>query len=155
VLRTWLWNRARSFVFSTGMSPALAAATAARIEMVARDDAARARLAHIVEHVRDELARMGAPIAPSHGPILPWMVGEAERAVTLSRELLELGVFVQAIRPPTVPDGTARLRLSLHARLSDEEVSRLLAAAGRITPRASRDARQVPTGSRPERGRQA
>ncbi|HZO17066.1 MAG TPA: 8-amino-7-oxononanoate synthase [Polyangiaceae bacterium] len=134
-LRSWLWNRARSFVFSTGLSPALANMATARVERAAADDEARARLHAICLRVRRELARMRVPIADSHGPVIPWLVGDAGAAVTLSRALLEHGVFVQAIRPPTVPPGSARLRLSLHARLGDEEIARLLTAVERVMQR--------------------
>jgi 8-amino-7-oxononanoate synthase len=126
LLRTWLWNRARSFVFSTGLSPSIAAAAVPRVAAVARDDAARARLGVLSARARRALADAGAPIAPSFGPILPWIVGRSEDAVAFSDRLLARGLFVQAIRPPTVPDATARLRLSLTARLSDAELDRAL-----------------------------
>jgi 8-amino-7-oxononanoate synthase len=82
--------------------------------------------------VRAALMEMGAPIAPSHGPIVPWMVGDPREALALSEALLADGIFVQAIRPPTVPPGSSRLRLSLHARLGDDDVARLLSAARRL-----------------------
>ena len=126
LLRSWLFNRARSFVFSTAFSPALAAACCKRIEQVANDDAGRERLSEIVTRVRAALSAAGAPVAPSHGPILPWMVGEPAAAVAMSQALLAQGLFVQAIRPPTVPPDSARLRLTLNARLSDEQLEQLL-----------------------------
>lgn len=127
-LRSFLWNSARSFVFSTAVTPWLAAAAIDRVERVRRDDAARERLAAIVGEVRHELASFGAPIAPSIGPIVPWMVGEDARVVALRDRLLARGLFCQAIRPPTVPPDTARLRITLHARLRDEEVASAIAA---------------------------
>jgi 8-amino-7-oxononanoate synthase len=130
-LASWLWNRARSFVFSTGIAPWLAAALRLRVARVIAADAERARLAAIVARVRSAFSeRPGgpAPIAPSHGPIMPWLCGTPERALALRDQLLARGVFVQAIRPPTVPTGTSRLRITLHARLSDADIDRLLAA---------------------------
>ncbi len=126
LLRSWLFNRARSFVFSTALSPVLAAACRQRIEQVASDELRRQRLGHIVERVRSALAFAGAPIAASHGPILPWIVGEPAVALALSKTLLARGLFVQAIRPPTVPAHSARLRITLNARLSDEAIEQAL-----------------------------
>ncbi len=128
-LRLWLWNRARSFVFSTGVSPTLATALASRIERVAADDGARAQLEARGAQLRAGLALLGVPgVASGRGPVLPWVVGASEATVALSRRLRDQGVLVQAIRPPTVPTGTARLRITVHARLSSEDVERTLAA---------------------------
>lgn len=129
-LKAWLWNRARSFVFSTGVSPWLAGSARDRVARVIADDAARARLSAVVETFRGRLSEMGAPIAPSRGPIIPWIVGDAARAVELRDRLLARGLYVQAIRPPTVPEGSSRLRITLHARLSDEQLEFALAALG-------------------------
>ena len=125
-LYLWLYNRARSFVFSTGIAPALAEAVRLRVARVAAADDRRARLEAIIARVRAELA--GAPIAPSHGPVLPWLAGTPEAVLALRDRVLARGVFVQAIRPPTVPEGTSRLRITLHAQLSDDLLDRALAA---------------------------
>lgn len=128
-LRTWLWNRARSFVFSTGISPTLAIAIRERVLRIAHDDAARARLESITRHLRTELARIVGPaLMPSQGPILPCFIGSPDAAVRMSNRLRERGVLVQAIRPPTVPSGTSRLRMTAHARLTDQDVDFFLAA---------------------------
>lgn len=129
ILRTWLWNRARSFVFSTGISPTLAQAISERILRVAQDDDARERLDKTARHLRTELARIvGSALMPSQGPILPCFIGPPELAVRISNRLRERGVLVQAIRPPTVPVGTSRLRITTHARLSDQDIDFFLAA---------------------------
>jgi len=130
-LRTWLWNKARSFVFSTGVSPWLAAVTCERIARVSADDSGRDRLHHLASSFRHALA--DAPIAPSHGPIVPWMVGDAARAMAESDALAKAGLFVQAIRPPTVPDGQARLRITLHAKLTDADLRRAIALLAKHT----------------------
>jgi 8-amino-7-oxononanoate synthase len=121
VLRQWLWNQARSFVFSTGVSPVLAAAAAERVPEVQADDAARSRLLAITSRLRDAVAESGGKIL-GRGPIIPWVVGSASKAVALSKALLDGGVAVPAIRPPTVPRGASRLRLSANASLTDDEV---------------------------------
>ncbi len=128
----WLWNRARSFVFSTAPSPWLASALSARIARLAADDAARTRLSTITERFRTTLLQRGAPIGGSEGPIIPWHVGDSEKAVRFSRELSDAGLFVQAIRPPTVAPGTSRLRITLHARLSDAELDHAIACLSRL-----------------------
>ena len=127
-LRTWLWNRARSFVFSTGLSPALAGAAAVRVRQVAGNDGGRTRLQERAEQLRTGLAALGADVGGGRGPILPWRVGDAFRAVELSSRLRAQGVVVQAIRPPTVPPGTSRLRITAHARLSAAQLDQALAA---------------------------
>lgn len=123
VLRTWLWNRARSFVFSTGMSPALASAAAERVARCQADEATRASLRAATERLRSALARVGVEAGGS-GPIVPVIVGEPAAAWRAARRLRELGVFVQAIRPPTVPVGTSRLRVTAHAGLSADDLAR-------------------------------
>lgn len=133
-LRSWLWNRARTLMFSTAVSPWLAQAARLRVKRTAQDDHARRRLQQVVARVRDELAKLDAPILPSHGPILFWHAGSPQRAVGLSERLLERGVLVPAIRPPTVPDGAAGLRISLHARLTDDELRRALGALTELMP---------------------
>jgi 8-amino-7-oxononanoate synthase len=130
-LRRYLWNNARSFVFSTGMSPSLASAVPARVAAVAGDQTARHRLERMASKVREDLAAAGVAVAPSHGPIVPLIVGDDAEAVALRDRLLGQGIFVQAIRPPTVPEGTARLRITLHARLRDDDLARLVAALAR------------------------
>jgi 8-amino-7-oxononanoate synthase len=118
----WLWNGARPFVFSTGVSPWLAAAATQRIEQVAGADARRATLEALSARFRDELTALAAPLAPSHGPIVPWLVGRPQEAVALSERLLERGIFVSPIRPPTVPEGSSRLRFTVTAGLTLERL---------------------------------
>ncbi|MBK9261184.1 MAG: 8-amino-7-oxononanoate synthase [Polyangiaceae bacterium] len=126
-LRTWLWNRARSFVFSTGISPSLASAIHERVLQVAQDEPRRERLEKVARHLRTELARIVGPaLMPSDGPILPVFIGAPDAAVRISNRLRERGVLVQAIRPPTVPTGTSRLRITAHARLSDQQIELFL-----------------------------
>lgn len=126
-LRLWLWNRARSFVFSTGISPALATAFMARVAQVRADEDARTRLTARCTELRTGLMTLGS-VPPGRGPVIPWVLGESGVAVAASTRLRERGVLVQAIRPPTVPAGTARLRITARADLSVVDVERALRA---------------------------
>lgn len=135
-LCAWLWNRARSFVFSTGMSPIVAAMARGAVELARVDEEGRDLLAKRSAELRARIAEAGLSVASSSmGPIIPVHVGEEARALALSRALSELGVDVQAIRPPTVPVGTARLRVTASSLLTATDVER----AGEAFRRAVRD----------------
>jgi 8-amino-7-oxononanoate synthase len=121
-LRDWLWNRARSFVFSTGVSPSLAAAIDRRARRVMDDESARTKLAEVAARLRADVGTGRYPVL-GYGPIMPILIGDAAQAVALSTELRELGVAVQAIRYPTVPANSARLRVTASARLSDVQLT--------------------------------
>jgi 8-amino-7-oxononanoate synthase len=123
---TWLWNRARSFVYSTATSPLLAALTLERLTQAQSDDSGRERLHQLGCQVRQALTDAGIPVAPdSIGPIIPILVGESSRAVSLASYLQAQGIVAYAVRPPTVPRGTARLRLTLRADFTDVQVAHL------------------------------
>ena len=112
---TFLVNRARSFIYTTGMPPAIAAASLRAIEIIQGEPARRQRLWENAGYMKAALEGAGWNILGSQTPILPIVIGEPEVAVAFSDRLLEEGVFVSAIRPPTVPQGTARLRLTVTA----------------------------------------
>lgn len=124
-LIAWLWNAARSFVFSTGIAPSAAVAARSALEDIRRGELT-ASLHRNVEMIR---GRLGALASVGRGPIVPIIVGDAGRAVSAMRALLDRGIFVQAIRPPTVPRGTSRLRLTVQAGHDPQELE---AAAGVI-----------------------
>jgi 8-amino-7-oxononanoate synthase len=132
-LRAWLWNRARSFVFSTGLAPSTAAAALAHIRILRSQPDRRARLAHVAHRLREGLADRGQP-APGFGHIIPWILGEPDAALRLAAGLREHGIKAQAVRPPTVPRGTARIRLTASAAHTDEQVETLLRALDRLLP---------------------
>jgi 8-amino-7-oxononanoate synthase len=126
-LVAWLWNRARSFVFSTGLSPALAAAALQAAETVRTDEGARGRTLARAEQLRSGLRRLGLePVG--HGHVVPWVIGDSREAVRIATSLRDQGFEVQAIRPPTVPRGTARIRLAASARQTPADVDALLEA---------------------------
>lgn len=123
LLRTWLWNRARSFVFSTGSSPWLAELIHDHVTRVRSADAERGRIAEAAATLRSTLLEHGVSIpAGSHGHIIPILVGDNRTALDIAQQLREAGVLVQAIRPPTVPEGSARLRVTVGAHLSASDL---------------------------------
>ena len=126
----YLVQRARTWVFSTAPPPALAAATRASLRLVrgAEGDALRARLAANIARFRAGAAQLGLPLSASETAIQPLVLGAAARALAVSRMLWQRGYWVAAIRPPTVPAGTSRLRITLSAAHGEAEIDGLLAA---------------------------
>jgi len=126
LVRTWLWNKARSFIYSTATSPILAGYVLKNVRRVRADDLARAQLSRLSTLFRNKLKAEGVPVlAGSHGPIIPIILGGSERAQSAVEHLSHLGILVQAIRPPTVGTGLARIRLTLQASFSPSEIDRL------------------------------
>ena len=125
-LRELLINRCRSFIFTTALPPAIMATALAAIDIVAREPERRDALWHNCRQLADGLKQIGFPLASPQSPILPLVVGDAEKCMRLSGRLLENGVFAQGIRPPTVPAGTSRLRLTLMATHRPEHIDRAL-----------------------------
>ena len=125
-LRILLWNRARSFVFSTATSPLLAQVALFHVERARSAHESRARVLADAEALRSILAARGVTIgAGSMGPIIPVLVGDNHRALAAGQALARMGILTQAIRPPTVPDGTARLRLTVTASWPPDGVARV------------------------------
>ncbi|MGC4090745.1 MAG: 8-amino-7-oxononanoate synthase [Polyangiaceae bacterium] len=125
-LRGFLWNRARSFVFSTAPSPATCALTLRHVQHARAAETERARLRSNVAALRDLLSGAGLPlVAGSFGPIVSLLIGENQAALAFAEALREAGVLVQAIRPPTVPQGFARIRLTVTARHTPMQIERL------------------------------
>jgi 8-amino-7-oxononanoate synthase len=123
-------NRARTLVYSTGLPPASAGAALAALELMAADPAL---CAAPLAKARAFTEALGLP--PAQSPIVPIVIGGAAEAVAASARLMDQGFLVAAIRPPTVPEGTARLRVAFAAPHSDEEVLRLAEAIRRLLPR--------------------
>jgi len=118
-----LVNRARSFIFTTGLPPSAAAAALAAIRIVRREPARASGLRLRARLLGERLRAEGLRVAHLDSQILPIVVGEAADAVAAASRLLARGVYVAAIRPPSVPRGTSRLRLSLMADHSDEDIA--------------------------------
>ena len=127
----WLLQRARTYVFSTALPPAAAAVASAALRLIEEQPALVAALHERIGEFRRACTLEGVETTSSTA-IQPVVVGEARRAVALSERLRELGQLVPAIRPPTVPDGTSRLRVSLSAAHSREQVLALAAALGEV-----------------------
>jgi 8-amino-7-oxononanoate synthase len=123
-----LVQRARTYVYTTATPPLLAHALAKSLELIADGAARRERLSALVDRVRSGLAGARWQLMPSHTAIQPLVIGESADALRVSEKLASHGVLVPAIRPPTVPQGTARLRISLTADHSAGDVDRLLDA---------------------------
>jgi 8-amino-7-oxononanoate synthase len=123
-------NRARSYIFSTALTPADAAAALAALRIVRSTEGAalRGRLAALI----DRVAEAGFAPPGHQSPIIPVVLGSEQAALSASAALLQDGLWVPAIRPPTVPVGTSRLRVTLSAAHSDNDVSRLLQALSRL-----------------------
>lgn len=133
----WLANRARPYVFSTALAPPVAAAAVAALDIV-RDEPERRR--QLLERSAGLLARLHAQgwrIGPSASQIIPLIVGDSARAVELSAALAERSFWAPAIRPPSVPAGEARLRISLSWAHDAEMLEGLAAALGYLAPRRS------------------
>ena len=145
----WLWNRARSFVFSTGLSPLLAAIGHGAVVEAREDERGRRRLMEASGRFAQDWPQRISRLRSPTDPIIPLMLGEEARALDWSRRLAELGIRIQAIRPPTVPRGTSRLRIAARADLTDDEVDRSVAALVALQRDATRDSRRW---QRPPRG---
>lgn len=124
----WLVQRARTYVYSTALPPLAAAAATAAMELLEEDCSLVERLRAHIARLRRGCESAGLRLMPSQTAIQPMVMGDAQRALDASAALLERGFFVPAIRPPTVPDGTSRLRISLSAAHSSEDIDGLLAA---------------------------
>jgi 8-amino-7-oxononanoate synthase len=121
-------NRARSFVFSTASPELLAAAAVAAVDVVARADDRRAVLAAHAIRLREGLAALGYRVAPGASAIIPVHVGDSNATMQLSNVLLDAGVFVHGIRPPTVAPGSSRLRVTPIATHTEAQIADALAA---------------------------
>jgi len=132
----YLLNRARSFIFSTGLPPAIASAADAALSVIEAEPERITRLHENAKRLRDGLESAGFKIGSTDSPILPVMVGEAQPALDLADALFARGMYVIAIRPPTVPPGTARLRVTPIATHTAEQLTvatEAFAVAGRAT----------------------
>jgi 8-amino-7-oxononanoate synthase len=124
----YLLNKARTFIYTTGLAPAVCGASLGALEVMEQETSRVDKLWDNSKKIRNGLKALGFDIPRGAGPILPVMVGENEEALRMSQRLLEEGILIVAIRPPTVPKGTARLRLSVSAAHTDGDITKLLDA---------------------------
>ena len=124
----YLIQFARPYIYTTAMPPAVAHATLESLRIVRAEGWRREKLAALIKQFRSGVEELGLDLMPSDTAIQPILIGEADSAMRLSQSLEQQGIFVGAIRPPTVPAGSARLRVTLSAAHTEEQVNRLLAA---------------------------
>jgi glycine C-acetyltransferase/8-amino-7-oxononanoate synthase len=127
----YLVNTCRAFTYTTAPPPATAAAATAALHVIEREPERRARLWQNRERLAQGLRRLGFHLTESESPILPIVIGDPGRAVTLSHTLLTHGVYAPAIRPPTVPPATSRIRLTITSEHTAEHIDSALAALER------------------------
>ncbi|MGF2733493.1 8-amino-7-oxononanoate synthase [Marinobacter sp. DUT-1] len=128
LLMDYLVQKARTYIYTTAMPPAVAMATCTSIDVIERGDYLRSHLESLIDRFRTGARALGYELMASHTPIQPIMVGTNEAALALSKALEDRGLLVTAIRPPTVPAGEARLRVTLSAAHRMADVDRLLTA---------------------------
>lgn len=126
-------NQARAFIFETALAPPAVAAARAALELINREPERRVRLRELSRQMRDGLGRLGFTTpADSPAPIFPIVLGENRRVIEIAEELKRLGYWVTPIRPPTVPQGSARLRATLMCDHTPEDVAGFLAALAEV-----------------------
>lgn len=121
-----LIQHARTYIYTTAIPPAVAAATLASLALVKNGQARREHLQNLIQQFRRGAEQLGLQLMDSMTPIQPILIGDSERALSISQQLEAQGLFVSAIRPPTVPAGTARLRVTLTASHTQDQVEQLL-----------------------------
>ena len=124
----WLMQRARPYIFTTASSPIMAGALLTSLELIADGDDRRTHLQRLIVRLKSGLDGLPWSLLPSQTAIQPLLVGGNEAAVQLAERLFARGLWVPAIRPPTVPVGAARLRITLSAAHSETQVDALTAA---------------------------
>ena len=127
-LIAWLVQAARSYIYTTATPPLLAAALLESLRVIEAETWRRERLAELIDALRQGLKLQHWQLMPSETPIQPLLIGSSQSAVRVSESLRQRGILVPAIRPPTVPQGTARLRITLSAAHSVADVQRLIGA---------------------------
>ena len=129
-----LIQQARTYIYTTALPPAIAAASLESLGLLREESWRRQHLAHLIRRFRHGAGQLDLPLMNSGSAIQPLLVGDAATAVTLSTRLGQRGLLIGAIRPPTVPAGTSRLRITLSAGHSEDQVDQLLEQLGACWP---------------------
>jgi 8-amino-7-oxononanoate synthase len=122
----YLRNRARAYIYTTALPPAIAAAASASFEIIMSDDSLNKKLWENIEHLKRKLQPLGFDTIGSETQIIPLLIGDTRRTMEISQYLFDNGIFLSAIRPPTVPKDTSRLRLTVTAMHSKEDIDKLI-----------------------------
>lgn len=130
----YLIQCSRNYIYTTALPPAMAAATLVALDLVEQESWRRHHLAQLIQLFRKEMSAWEPLLLPSETAIQPLVIGDADKALRLSDYLLQQGFLVSAIRPPTVPMGTARLRITLTAAHSEQQVMALVSALQNLLP---------------------
>jgi 8-amino-7-oxononanoate synthase len=130
-----LVQSAREYIYTTALPPAVAAATRASLRVIAAEPERRTRVMSLAGRFDAEAKRLGLSLADSQSPIRPILLGSESAALDASRALLDAGLFVPAIRPPTVPVGSSRLRVTFSAAHANADLDRLLDAVAALRRR--------------------
>jgi len=149
-LKRFLVNKARPLIYTTGLPPAVLAASLAAIEVVRDEPWRRRETLEKAQYMRKELSQLGLDIGASSAQIIPVIVGEASTAVRFAELLLEEDVFVQPIRPPSVSVGKSRLRVTVNADHTYEQLDRAVAAFRKACLALDKTVRAGGALSRPE-----
>jgi 8-amino-7-oxononanoate synthase len=123
---------ARTYIYTTAMPPAVAAASLKSLQLIQREKWRCEHLQHLIQHFRRGAEQIGLPLCASHTAIQPLLIGDAGTALRWSEQLAARGIWISAIRPPTVPANSARLRITFTAAHSEEQVDRLLIALSEV-----------------------
>ena len=130
-----LINRARGFIFTTGLPPATLAAANAALEVMRASPELQQRLLSHACRIKTALVELGFNLLPSETQIIPLVLGSPARATSVAEALLAEGVFAPAIRPPAVPAGTSRLRITVMATHTEAEIQRAIAGFAAVSPK--------------------
>ena len=122
----YLRNYARSFIYSTALSPSVIAVSIKALEIIEKDEERRVKLLKMSDWFQNELQIAGFNLIKTKTPIIPIMVGQVDKTVEFSKSLLKEGIYIPAIRPPSVPAGTSRLRVSLMATHTQQDLEEAL-----------------------------
>ncbi|MGR9074055.1 MAG: 8-amino-7-oxononanoate synthase [Gammaproteobacteria bacterium] len=126
-----LIQKARTYIYTTALPPAVAQATRAALKRVIEDDWRRDKLKNLVARFRRGAGQLGLTLSATESAIQPLAIGDSRKALEVSRSLWDQGILIGAIRPPTVPQGSARLRITFSAGHEESHVDRVLDALGR------------------------
>ena len=128
-----LIQKARTYIYTTAMPPAIAEATRASLKIVIAENWRRDKLNKLIGQFRKGALQLGLKMMPSASTIQPLLIGDSQHAVAISAALREKGILVSAIRPPTVPQNTARLRITFSALHDESHINLLLSALAEVT----------------------